>query len=72
MLGTDPPWQGKGLGAAVVAPVLERCDREGERAFLESSKERNTPFYERLGFEVTEEIHVPRGPVVWGMWREPR
>lgn len=73
MLGTDPERQGKGIGAAIVAPVLERCDREGERAYLESSKERNIPFYARLGFAVTEEIHVPGGgPVVWAMWREPR
>ena len=27
-LGTDPPWQGRGFGSAVLAPVLEICDRE--------------------------------------------
>ncbi len=72
MIGTDPQWQGRGEGGAVMAPVLERCDREGERVYLESSKERNIPFYARYGFEVTEEIQVPGGPVVWAMWREPR
>ena len=72
MLGTDPDWQGHGMGSAIMAPVLERCDREGERVYLESSKMRNIPFYERHGFEVTAEIQVPRGPVVWAMWRDPR
>ncbi len=72
MLGTDPQWQGRGAGAEVMAPVLDRCDRHGERVYLESSKERNIPFYARHGFEVTAEIQVPRGPVVWAMWREPR
>ncbi len=72
MLGTDPERQGRGAGSAILAPVIERCDREGERIYLESSKERNIPFYARHGFEVTEEIHVPRGPVVWAMWREAR
>ena len=72
MLGTDPRRQGKGAGSAILAPVLERCDREGERIYLESSKERNIPFYARHGFEVTEAIHVPGGPVVWAMWRDPR
>ncbi|HEY5076487.1 MAG TPA: GNAT family N-acetyltransferase [Acidimicrobiia bacterium] len=72
MLGTDPEWQGRGAGSAIMAPVLERCDRERERIYLESSKESNIPFYARHGFEVTEEIHVPRGPVVWAMWRDPR
>lgn len=72
MLGTEPEWQGHGGGSAVMAPVLERCDREGERIYLESSKERNIPFYERHGFVVAGEVRVPRGPVVWPMWRDPR
>jgi GNAT superfamily N-acetyltransferase len=72
MLGTQHDWQGLGAGSAIMAPVLERCDREGERVYLESSKERNIPFYNRHGFEVTEEIQVPNGPVVWAMWRDPR
>jgi GNAT superfamily N-acetyltransferase len=71
MLGTDPGWQGRGLGSAIIAPVLERCDREGERIYLESSKERNIPFYERHGFVVSGEIQVPGGPLVWPMWRDP-
>ena len=71
-LGTDPPWQGKGLGSAVLRPVLESCDREGMPAYLESSKESNIPFYRRHGFEVTDEVSVPDGPVrLWLMWREP-
>lgn len=72
ILGTDPAEQGHGIGSAVMAPVLERCDREGVPAYLESSKDTNIPFYRRHGFEVTETISLPGGPDVWGMWREPR
>jgi len=72
MLGTDPERQGQGVGSAIMAPVIDRCDREGDRIYLESSKKRNIPFYERHGFVVTDEIEVPRGPVVWAMWRDPR
>ena len=72
MLGTNPDWQGKGVGSAIIAPVLEHCDRTGERIYLESSKERNIPFYARHGFEVSAEVHIPKGPTVWAMWREPR
>ena len=43
MLGTQPDSQGKGVGSAIIAPVLEHCDRTGERIYLESSKERNIP-----------------------------
>ncbi len=71
-LGTDPDWQGKGLGSAVLGPVLERCDREGLPAYLESSKEANISFYRRHGFEVTGEVSLPEGSLrLWLMWREP-
>jgi ribosomal protein S18 acetylase RimI-like enzyme len=73
LLGTRPEDQGHGWGSAVMAPVLARCDREGERIYLESSKKANIPFYERHGFRVTEEMHIPGGDlVVWAMWRDPR
>lgn len=71
-LGTDPPCQGRGIGSALLHPVLERCDAEGVRAYLESSKERNVPFYRRHGFEVTGEVRLPGGPPVWTMRRDPR
>ena len=71
VLGTDPPLQGKGLGSAVMRPVLDRCDADGIPAYLESSKERNVPFYRRHGFEVTEELRSPGAPTLWLMWREP-
>lgn len=72
VLGTEPALQGRGLGSAVMAPVLEQCDRDGLGAYLESSKERNIDFYARHGFRVTGELRLPRGPRMWPMWRDPR
>jgi len=72
VLGTDPEHQGKGLGSAVMKPILDRCDAEGVGAYLESSKEANIPFYRRHGFEVTGEVHLPDGPPLWPMWRDPQ
>ncbi len=72
VLGTGPAYQGKGIGSALMQPVLERCDREGLPAYLESSKEQNIPFYSRHGFEVTGEITAMGGPTLWPMWREPQ
>ena len=72
VLGTDPAQQGQGLGSALLAPVLERCDADGVGAFLESSKERNLAFYGRHRFEVVGDYQVPDGPKLWFMWREPR
>lgn len=72
-LGTEPDRQGQGIGSALLREVLSSLDAEGLPAYLESSKERNVPFYARHGFEVTGEIHTPRGgPTLWLMWREPR
>lgn len=72
-LGVDPLWQGRGLGGALLAPVLQRCDREDVPAFLEASSARNRALYERHGFAVTEEFALARGaPTQWRMWREPR
>lgn len=72
-LGTAPSHQGKGLASALVAPVLERCDRHGVPAYLESSKESNVPFYERFGFRVQRELPLgPGAPSLWTMWRDPR
>lgn len=72
MLGTEPALQGKGIGSALMAPVLDRCDDNGVPAYLESSKERNIPFYSRHGFRVTGRIDLPGGPSIWPMWRDPR
>jgi len=72
VLGTAPEYQSMGVGSALIAPVLERCDREGVLAYLESSKEVNIPFYERHGFEVSQEVSIPGGPMVWPMLRRPR
>jgi GNAT superfamily N-acetyltransferase len=71
-LGTDPSRQRQGVGSALLAPVLARCDAEGARAYLESSKEANLPFYRRHGFEVSGQVRLAGGPTVWTMWREPR
>jgi ribosomal protein S18 acetylase RimI-like enzyme len=72
-LGADPEHQGRGVGSSLMRPVLEHCDHEGLPAYLESSKERNVPFYRRHGFEVTREVDLPGGgPKIWTMWRTPQ
>ena len=72
VLGTDPPQQGRGVGAALIEPVVARCDDESLGAYLESSKPDNVPYYERFGFRTTGQIDLPGGPPLWPMWRDPR
>jgi ribosomal protein S18 acetylase RimI-like enzyme len=71
-LGTRPDRQGAGVGSALMQPILDRCDAEGIGAYLESSKEQNIPFYRRHGFEVVDVLHLPKGPDLWPMWRDPQ
>jgi GNAT superfamily N-acetyltransferase len=72
-LGVEPRRQGRGLGGALLGPVLRACDRDGLPAHLESSTERSRALYERHGFELTGTIDLPLGgPPVRGMWRQPQ
>jgi GNAT superfamily N-acetyltransferase len=72
LIGVEPNAQGRGLGAALLRHALERFDREGALAYLESSNPRNIPLYERHGFEIVGEIRVGAAPVMTPMLRRPR
>jgi ribosomal protein S18 acetylase RimI-like enzyme len=72
VLGCEPARQGRGIGAELLRPVLERCDAEGLGAYLESSNPKNLTFYRRHGFEAIGEVTTHLGPKAWLMWRKPR
>jgi GNAT superfamily N-acetyltransferase len=72
VLSIAPEYQRQGHGGALLAPVLERCDRDEVPAYLETNRESNLPYYRRFGFELTEKIALPDSPPLWLMWREPR
>jgi hypothetical protein len=61
------------IGAALLHPVLRRCDNDRVPAYLEASTPRNRALYERHGFKVMEECrYASDGPPIWPMWREPQ
>lgn len=71
-IGVEPRCQGRGLGAAMLAPVLRLCDETRTPAYLEASSDRNRALYERHGFELTETFPMPLGgPPIREMWRDP-
>ncbi|MCX4532721.1 GNAT family N-acetyltransferase [Streptomyces sp. NPDC002596] len=73
LIGVSPERQGEGIGAALMAEVLERCDRDGVPAYLEASSARSRRLYERLGFTfMGTTVDLPDGPAMWPMWREPQ
>jgi GNAT superfamily N-acetyltransferase len=70
-VGTRRDRQRRGLGTAVLAPIINRADRENQSVFLETSAAENIPFYAGLGFIVISETDIPDGgPHVWAMLRE--
>ena len=71
-IGADPAHQGRGVGAALLAPMLARCDEERLPAYLESSNPANLSFYRRHGFVATGELRFGSDVVVTPMRREPR
>ncbi|MAI90886.1 N-acetyltransferase [Ponticaulis sp.] len=72
-IGTRNAARGKGLGKALLRPVLEIADREGWPIYLENSNPVNSGFYRANGFEqMGEPFPVGEGsPVMEPMWRAP-
>lgn len=69
-IGVDPAQQGRGVGGALLRSRLQRVDKEGAAAYLESSKPENIPLYEHFGFQVAKVPPLPAGaPVVTPMSR---
>jgi GNAT superfamily N-acetyltransferase len=72
LIGVEPVWQGKGIGAALMRRGLAQSDADGLPAYLESTNPRNRPLYERHGFVALGEIKVGDCPPIVPMLRRPR
>lgn len=70
-IGVAPGHQGRGLGSALLLPILDTCDRDGVGAYLEATNQDNLRLYERHGFKAIGEVVLPSGPPLWPMWRPP-
>jgi ribosomal protein S18 acetylase RimI-like enzyme len=71
VLSVRPEYQRHGLGSRLVAPILERADRDQVPCDLETANPANVAFYQRFGFEVVKTLQevVPGGPTVTMMRR---
>ena len=73
LLGIDPQKQGQGLATRLLQPTLERLDREGQPAYLDTHNPDNVSLYRRFGFEVVHEAVMPGTEVRhWAMVRGNR
>ena len=71
-IGVRPGAQGRGIGGALLAPVLARADAAGHPCYLEASSLRSRELYERHGFRATAEIAPAGGAPLWPMVRDPQ
>jgi ribosomal protein S18 acetylase RimI-like enzyme len=73
IIAVDPERQGRGIGSALMQPMLARIDDARLHCWLDTHREQNVRLYERHGFEVARLAEVKGHPVpVWGMLRKPR
>jgi GNAT superfamily N-acetyltransferase len=71
--GVDPARQGKGIGDALLQPVLAEADRAGLLCYLETPFPRTHAFYQRLGFKTSSTVRPFLGARPLDiMIREPR
>ncbi len=70
-LGVAPAQHGRGLGSALLQPILVRADAEGAPCYLETFKADVVAFYQKQGFRVMAEDRVRGGgPPFWAMVRD--
>jgi ribosomal protein S18 acetylase RimI-like enzyme len=70
-IGVDPAHQGRGIGSALMAPVLARADEQRAPCYLETHTTDNVRLYERHGFHVMQHVENPTSVSLWAMLRSP-
>ena len=74
LLGVEPSAQRRGLGGALMRPILERADAEQLPCYLETENQRNLAFYLKQGFDMIvngEEAGIS-GVRFWTFRRMPK
>ena len=72
-IGTRKAARGKGLGKALLRPMLDAADQASLPCYLENSNPQNTGFYASHGFQRMKLFQIGKdSPPLEAMWREPR
>ena len=74
LLGVEPSAQRRGLGGALMRPILERADAKQLACYLETENQRNVAFYLKQGFEmiVNGQEAGSSGVRFWTFRRSPK
>lgn len=71
LLGVEPSEQGRGIGGALLEPVLQMANSGGYPCWLETTTEQNVRFYQQRGFQVVARGDLGIGSHYWCMRRHP-
>lgn len=55
-IGVDPEKQGRGIGSKMLAEIIQQNRSKGREIFLETSTQKNLPWYQKHGFKIYNEI----------------
>ena len=71
-LAVVPGQQGKGIGTALMQPVLAKADAEKIPVYLATHEEKNVRYYQRYGFDLIHTTRIPKYDLsIWCMLRDP-
>ena len=71
-LAVDPNQKAKGIGSALMAPVLAKADAQKLPVYLETHDETNVRYYQKHGFDLIHTVRIPKYELpIWCMLRKP-
>jgi hypothetical protein len=62
----------KGIGTALLEPVLAKADAEKKPFYLETHNEKNVDYYKRFGFGLPARTACPNTTCPYGVWYASR
>ena len=57
-IGVNPVKQNKGIGTAFIQEVIGECEKKRRPIYLETSTQKNIPFYRKFGFEIYQSLDL--------------
>lgn len=57
-IGVKPVMQGKGIGGTLIRDVIRECEGKNRPIYLETSVDRNLPWYKSFGFEIFRSLEL--------------
>lgn len=57
-IGVDPDQQNRGIGTAFIKEVIAEYEKKRRPIYLETSTQKNIPFYKKFGFEIFQSLDM--------------